>query len=63
MGFHGETVAALQIFVGNSGLGLVHELFDLGHHFLLAGGELASGEFLQVLFGCGPQLFGSVTLL
>ena len=63
MGFHGEAMATLQIFVGNGGLSLLHELFDLGYHLLLACGELASGKLLQVLFGCRSQLFGSVALL
>jgi hypothetical protein len=58
MSFHSEIVAALQISGAEGRLGLSHELLDLARHLLLAGVELESGSFLQVLFGRSGELLG-----
>jgi hypothetical protein len=58
MSFHGQIVAALQISGAEGRLGLSHELLDLARHLLLAGVELESRSFLQVLFGRSGKLLG-----
>ena len=61
--FHGETATPLEIPFGDGRFRLVHELFDLAHHILLARIELASFDFLQIFFGRGSQLLGREALL
>jgi hypothetical protein len=61
--FHGEIVAALQVSRCHRFLCLVHELFYLIHHLLLAGVEGTVGNHLQVLLGRGGELIGGRALL
>src|ERR1700694_852677 len=59
----GKVAGTIEIASSGGGLGLIHELADLSHHFLLIRTELLAFGFFQFFLSGGEQLLRRVPLM
>ena len=59
----GKVAGTIEIASSGGGLGLIHELADLSHHFLLIRTQLLAFGFFQFILSGGEQLLRRVALM
>src|ERR1700730_11195526 len=59
----GKVAGTIEIASSGGGLGLIHELADLSHHFLLSRTELLAFGFFQLILSGREQLLRRVALM